>query len=123
MSAADIRLTIKRGILSQNHFNNKRGMGAKFAYSADRDDWMVWLRTGLTPKARVQQHTRIRIESYRARLLDDANLRGGAKPIPDCLIRLGYLWDDHPKWMHADYFQLAVKPEHRRTVVIIFAHP
>ena len=58
---------------------------------------------------------RLLLRSYRTRLVDYANLVGGAKPIPDCLIRLGYLRDDTPRWFHCEYFQCQVTKAEERT--------
>ncbi len=61
----------------------------------------------------------IAIRSYRARLLDYGNLVAGAKPIPDCLKRLGVIHDDSPKWFDCTYTQYAASPEDRRTEIEI----
>ena len=58
------------------------------------------------PQQAVTSKVRLRIVSYRNRLVDFANLVGGAKPIPDCLQRLGYIVDDSPKWFECDYQQI-----------------
>ena len=38
------------------------------------------------------------ITSVRKRDLDEDNLKGGAKPIPDCLKKMGWIKDDRPKF-------------------------
>ena len=48
-------------------------------------------------------------------LVDYANLVGGAKPIPDNLIRLGYLKDDSPRWFRCEYLQTQVPKKDERT--------
>lgn len=60
----------------------------------------------------------IKIISYRKRLLDYGNLVGGAKPIPDALVALGWLWDDSPEWSEVVYEQVKVKNGERTEVVI-----
>ena len=60
---------------------------------------------------------RLAIRSYRTRQLDYANLVGGAKPIPDSLIGLGYLVDDGPKWFRCSYEQFVVGKNDERTEV------
>jgi ABC-type branched-subunit amino acid transport system ATPase component len=57
----------------------------------------------------------IKAAGLRTRLVDYANFVGGAKPIPDCLIRLGYLKDDSPRWFHCDYYQSVVPKDQERT--------
>lgn len=48
----------------------------------------------------------IEVLAYRrARIRDDANLRGGAKALLDALVAAGVLRDDSDRWMHAEYRQ------------------
>lgn len=51
----------------------------------------------------------IRIKKQGQRDFDDANLRGGAKPIPDGLKEFGWLVDDSNEWVHVDYDQKTQK--------------
>jgi hypothetical protein len=91
-------------------------------YTAERDAWFVLLRGQLTPRrAPPDQPVRLAIRSYRQRLVDFANLVGGAKPIPDCLIRLGYIKDDNPKWFDCQYLQLQVGKSDERTEIEFLA--
>jgi len=53
----------------------------------------------------VTSYARVRIHSLRARLLDEGNLVGGAKPIPDYLVKAGWLVDDCPEWCRVTYTQ------------------
>jgi hypothetical protein len=86
------------------------------AYTAERDAWWLLIRSQLPPRAAPVDHpVRIRLHSFRTRLVDYANLVGGAKPIPDVLIRLGYLKDDSPRWFACDYFQTVVPKADERT--------
>lgn len=62
---------------------------------------------------------RMKITSYRKVLLDVGNLIGGAKPIPDVMIKLGLLKDDSPKWCDIEYAQVIDK-ENPRTEIEIF---
>jgi len=86
-------------------------------YTTERDAWFVLLRTQLPPRRQAEIPVRLAIRSYRVRLIDYANLVGGAKPIPDCLIRLGYLKDDSPKWFSCTYEQFQVRPKDQRTEI------
>ena len=105
-------IILRRRIPSQNRFQYAHWR----AYAAERDAWFVLLRAHLTPRSPAPEFpVRIRLHSFRTRLLDYANLVGGAKPIPDALIRLGYLKDDHPRWFHADYHQTQVAKAEERT--------
>ena len=106
-------ITIDRRIPSQNetHYRHWRN------YAKERDAWFVLLRSKLPPRQPVDEPVRLAIRSYRQRLLDYANLVGGAKAIPDCLIRLGYLKDDNPKWMQASYEQFQVPKSEERTEI------
>jgi hypothetical protein len=85
------------------------------AYTRERDAWFVLLRAQLPPRVPPDQPVRLVLRSYRTRLVDYANLVGGAKPIPDSLIRLGYLKDDSPRWFFCDYQQFQVAKAEERT--------
>jgi hypothetical protein len=107
------KIVIKRRVPSQNasqyrHWRN---------YTMERDAWFVLLRAQLPPRQPVEEPVRMVLHSYRTRLVDYANLVGGAKPIPDSLIRLGYLRDDSPKWFFCDYFQTQVGRGEERTEI------
>ncbi len=122
MSEAATTVVIRRRIQSANAFTNQRGPAKQSAYRKDRDAWMMLLRVWLRPCARPAKcHTRVEIHSFRNRILDDANLRGGCKGLVDNLKRLGLLYDDAPRFFHCDYEQHQVPRAEERTVVII--HP
>ena len=89
-------ITIARRVPSQNT-NQYRHWSH---YAKERDTWFLLLRAQLPPRPPVDRPVHMLLRSYRNRLVDYANLVGGAKPIPDCLIRLGHLKDDGPKWFH-----------------------
>lgn len=106
-------IVIKRKLPSQNDSMYRHWK----AYTSERDTWFVLLRVQLPPRKPVEVPVRMAIRSYRARLIDYANLVGGAKPIPDCLIRLGYLKDDSPQWFSCTYEQLLAPLAERRTEI------
>ncbi len=107
-------IVIRRRVPSQNASMYRHWR----AYTTERDTWFVLLRSHLPPRRVVADGpVRLAIRSYRQRLIDFANLVGGAKPIPDCLIRLGYLKDDSPKWFVCDYQQLQVAKVEERTEI------
>lgn len=106
-------LTVKRRVPSQNRSQYSHWS----RYTKERDAWYVLLRGQLSPIASVEQPMRLAIRSYRLRLLDYANLVGGAKPIPDCLVRLGYLKDDSPQWFRCSYEQFQVPSADERTEI------
>jgi hypothetical protein len=85
------------------------------SYTRERDAWFVLLRAQLTPREPPDQPVRLFLRSFRTRLVDYANLVGGAKPIPDCLKRLGYIRDDSPRWFYCEYFQAIVPKADERT--------
>jgi hypothetical protein len=89
-------------------------------YARERDTWMALLRAQLTPRNPPTVKMRMRIHTYRKRKLDYGNLVGGAKPIPDCLVRLGYLKDDSPDWMECAYAQTVVPKGEERTDIEIW---
>lgn len=106
-------IVIKRRVPSQNT-NQYRHWSH---YRKERDHWFILLRQQLPPVRGGDQPVRLAIRSYRTRLVDYANLVGGAKPIPDCLIRLGYLVDDSPKWFRCSYEQFQVAKAEERTEI------
>ncbi len=106
-------IIIKRRVPSQNQMH----YGHWSVYTKERDLWFVLLRQQLRPCSPVNKPVRIALRSYRTRLLDYANLVGGAKPIPDCLIRLGYLKDDSPDWFRCVYEQFKVSKAEERTEI------
>jgi hypothetical protein len=86
-------------------------------YTQERDAWFILLRSQLPPRHGETGPVAMAIRSYRLRLVDYANLVGGAKPIPDCLIRLGYLRDDGPAWFRCSYEQFLVPRAEERTEI------
>jgi hypothetical protein len=104
-------IVIKRRVPSQN--------ASQYAhwstYTRERDAWFILLRAQLPPRAAPEYPVRLMLRSFRTRLVDYANLVGGAKPIPDCLIRLGYLKDDSPRWFSCEYQQHRVAKAEERT--------
>lgn len=98
-------IVIAREVPSENRYTYSHWR----AYTKERDFWLVLLRLQLRPRFQAPDHpVRAKLVSLRGRELDFGNLVGGAKPIPDCLIRLGYLRDDSPRWFTCEYSQRVV---------------
>ena len=106
-------ITIARRLPSQNNSHYRHWSH----YAKERDLWFILLRGQLPPQQAVQEKVRLKIVSYRNRLVDFANLVGGAKPIPDCLQRLGYVVDDSPKWFDCSYEQIQCPRVEERTEI------
>lgn len=87
------------------------------AYTSERDTWFILMRAQLPPRDPPAVPVRIMLRSFRTRLVDYANLVGGAKPIPDNLKRLGYIKDDSPRWFYCEYFQTQVRKTDERTEI------
>ena len=83
-------VAIQRKVPSQNQFHYAHWT----AYRKERDAWALLLRAQIPQRPAVSFPVQLLIASFRTRLCDYANLVGGAKPIPDCLIQLGWLRDD-----------------------------
>jgi hypothetical protein len=118
MPATDLigrSVVIRRRVPSQNQFAYRQA--AWRAFMRERDAWLVLLRAQLPPRQPPDHPVRIRLVSYRSRLIDFANLVGGAKPIPDCLQRLGYIRDDDPRWFECEYVQYKVPKIEERTEI------
>lgn len=71
-------------------------------------------KEGVDPRARGPR--RMHLTRIGARLLDEDNLSGGAKPIVDALVREGYLVDDSPEHAELVYSQVTSK-DRRETIV------
>jgi hypothetical protein len=108
---------IRRRVPSQNASMYKHWS----AYTKERDQWFILLRQQLPPRSPPDHPVRMQIRSYRTRMVDFANFVGGAKPIPDCLIRLGYLKDDNPHWFACEYQQFIVPKTDERTELVFLA--
>ena len=106
-------VAINRRVPSQNQFHYMHWS----AYKKERDAWALLLRAQIPQRPSVVIPVQLTIASFRTRLCDYANLVGGAKPIPDCLIQLGWLKDDHPDWMTCTYTQEQVTAAQERTEI------
>ncbi len=106
-------IIIRRRVPSQNQAQYRHWS----TYTRERDAWFLLLRSQLAPRDPPTEPVRLIIHSYRVRLVDFANLVGGAKAIPDCLVRLGYIKDDSPRWFSCDYFQTQVPRGDERTEI------
>jgi hypothetical protein len=104
-------IILKRRVPSQNATQYRHWS----YYHAEKEAWFVLLRAQLVPRIAEREPVRIILRSLRTRLVDYANLVGGAKPIPDALKRLGYIHDDSPRWFHCDYYQSQVPKDQERT--------
>lgn len=63
------------------------------------------------------EHCKLTIERYGQRLLDRDNLIGGCKGLVDALVAEGFMVDDSPAHLTADYHQFIGKPY--RTIIKI----
>jgi hypothetical protein len=104
-------IVVRRRVPSQNNSQYSHWS----TYARERDTWFMLLRAQLPPREPPDEPVRLILRSFRTRLVDYANLVGGAKPIPDSLIRLGYLKDDSPRWFYCEYFQSTVAKSEERT--------
>lgn len=104
-------LVIKRRVPSQNQFQYRQWK----AYFKEKEAWYLLIRAQLAPRIAVAEPVRLRLVSHRNRVIDYANLVGGAKPIPDVLKMLGYLKDDSPRWFFCEYFQMPCARADERT--------
>ena len=97
-----LTIVVPREIRSVNDWMYKHWR----AYTGERDAWMLFLRVQLRPRTHPPTRpVRATILSLRNRIIDYGNFVGGAKPIPDCLKRLGYIVDDSPRWWTCEYVQ------------------
>ena len=82
-------------VRSRNEFNGHHYR----KYSQYRKRWGLAIRKLLVPAPKKATIPKVlTVISYRPRLLDEDNLMGGVKPIPDTMKSLGYIVDDTPQW-------------------------
>ena len=72
-------VVIKRKVPSQNQSQYRHWS----LYHAEKEAWYILLRAQFPPRKPLEEPVRMVLRSYRSRLMDYANLVGGAKPIPD----------------------------------------
>lgn len=106
--------TIPRRIESQNKFQWRHWR----YYATYRKSWGKVLAL-IAGRSTCEEFRRVRITSHRVRLLDEGNLVGGAKPIPDALVALGWLVDDSRQWCKVEYVQTRCAKKDERTVIEI----
>ena len=85
-----------------------------------RGQWQWLVRAAvLNDKIRVKRFdpAKVTIERFGPRMLDDDNFRGGAKGLMDSLVSEGFLADDSPDHLVAQYIQHISKTA--RTIVHI----
>jgi len=82
--------------------------------------WLVraaLLNAQVTARPKYQR-AKVTVERYGARLLDDENLRAGAKPLMDSLVKEGILLDDNPNVIGSPQFHQFIGKE-RKTIIRI----
>lgn len=115
-----IKLHVTQQIISLNQFlpNAKsiercKDKGVEWEYLANK--WAryktSWAKAlNIVPKMdRIESFSVTHIISDRSRLIDIENLYGGSKPIRDKFERLGWIWNDSPKWSDLTIEQRKVK--------------
>jgi len=91
-------------VLSGNKFTYR----TRFTYVNYRNKWYRELLV-LSLRSRKRVKRRVEIVRYipkGCREYDLGNFIQGCKPIPDGLIKRGYIWDDSPKWVDISYKQI-----------------
>lgn len=110
-----IEIVIKR----RTPAGNKSTFGHWRDYAKERDIWSVLIRAKLPPKQKPAHRVKILVTSYRVNLQDRVNFEAGCKPIPDALVRLGYLRDDAIAWLDDTYRQIKSARAFECTVIRI----
>lgn len=114
-------LFCKKKIESTNKFRYSPWHMAK----TDKDKWFVELMPNIHLKKPSDLklcvgHAYVQITSYRSVMLDDDNLRGGAKHLLDCLTKHGWINDDSMEWCDVNYLQEKVKRKDEETKIEIW---
>lgn len=112
-----ITATIPLPVPTSNEWTFKQ----RWAYTKHRDVWYAHLtrQLGLCEFSHTGRPF-VQVVTWRSVMLDYWNLCAGCKPIPDALVKLGYLVDDDPEHMAADVRQLKSKRADQRTVVTVY---
>lgn len=96
---------IPKKIESQNKFQYSHWR--KYSKYKKNWHWAIRLILGTSKNKTDKKH--IKIMSIRSHMLDEGNLIGGCKPIPDALQSFGFIVDDSPNWVKIDYEQKLTK--------------
>lgn len=100
-----MRWFIPKKIESQNKFAYSHWRKYQ-KYARQWEDSIGWIMRDSTLPASFRN---IYILSIRKRLIDEGNLVGGAKPLPDALKKFGWIVDDSPKWCKIKYEQRKIE--------------
>lgn len=76
--------------------------------SRHRKSWQGIVALAFGKRKKTQEKRKVTITSYRKRDYDHDNFVGGCKPVIDALVKVGWLWDDAPKWVDVEYIQARV---------------
>jgi hypothetical protein len=103
-------LTIQTSWPSQNQLGGNARGSAGWHYRRIRQDFSAALHAALAAVSVAAASLKRRAwlkRVYRPgkRRYDDANLRGGGKPLIDVLVNRGLLVDDSPQWFEGIYSQ------------------
>ena len=98
---------IPKKIESLNKFINRRGRSGNYAYKKYRNAWFIAIGYIMrTNQEIVDDYRYVEIVRYcKRKIRDYENLCGGGKPLPDGLVKYGWLKDDSMKWAKIDYTQ------------------
>lgn len=91
-----IFIAVRKPIESQNKWVG-RHWSVKHKATKDWETEIFAALNGKIQKAKGKM--KLKVQSYRKRLLDEQNLWGGLKPTLDAMKRLGLIVDDSPKWL------------------------
>ena len=108
-------------IKSQNFSQGHHWAGR---YRKYKQDWLL-LITSIFGQGHHHEKPRtirltVRHDSKRKLIKDYGNLVGGAKPVPDCLTKLGWLKDDSMQWFWCDYRQEVCTGKEEGTRIDLF---
>lgn len=95
-------ISISKEILSLNKLNSMH-WSKRSNHSKGWEEAIYYALGGKVKKSKKKM--RVKVSSYRKRLLDTDNLIGGFKGGRDALKRLGLIVDDSPKWCDFEYEQ------------------
>jgi Holliday junction resolvase RusA-like endonuclease len=99
-------ISVSKPILSRNQFDGRHW----YRKHKETQSWEAEIFAALLGKIKkARGPMRVKITSYRKRLLDMDNLWGGGKLLVDAMKRLGLILNDTPKLLNLEYTQKVQK--------------
>lgn len=109
------RVTPSNNKLIRMHYRKRKVLRETFGKELmAAEDWRI-------PEVKQEQRRKVKIISFREKLLDKDNFYGGLKPLLDALIDRRKIYDDSPKYLELESEQrILIGQETPRTDILIY---